>query len=117
MLVRIALLMLFAFLPWAGMSSAGPNVAVDEELAPPTECGSSKEQGPSLDDPNVDTDPGRPITEEASMPGEGMPGDDGGDYSDDDADGMCRSETLELWFQPEPNIFLQALAATSRALS
>ena len=111
MLVRFALVMVLAFLPWTGMNSAaGPRFSGDEDVAPPSKCGSSSEQGPSLDDPNVDTDPDRPITENASMAG-----DEGDDQSDDDADGMCRSETLELWFQPEPAIFVLALAEISRA--
>ena len=113
MLVRIALLMAFAVVPWTGMSSAaGSRASLDEE--PQTsECGTGKQQGPSFDDPSVDTDPERPITELASLSDE----EDGDDQSDDYADGMCRSETLELWFQPEPNIFLQASAAVTRALS
>lgn len=105
MLVRIAfaLLISLAFVPWTGMSSAaGSRVSFDEE--PQTsECGSAKQQGPSFDDPNVDTDPGRPITEHASLPDE-----EGDDQSDDYADGMCRSETLELWFAPESDPFLNS---------
>lgn len=122
MLVRVALLMSIALVPWtgAGMSSAaGSRASLDEEPRA-SECGSAKQQGPSLDDPNVDTDPERPITEQASLGDDGDAGGDGdaqGDGSDDYADGMCRSETLELWFQPESNIFIQALAATERALS
>lgn len=110
MLVRFALLMSLAFVPWTGMSSAaGSRVVLDEEPQV-SECGDSKGQGPSLDDPNVDTDPERPITELASRFAE-----EDEDQSDDYADGMCRSETLELWYHPEPTIFIDALAATSRA--
>jgi len=110
-LVKVALFVLFALAPWSAVGpSAGSRVSFEGE--PQTsECGSAKQQGPSFDDPNVDTDPERPITELASLP------DDEGDDSDDYADGMCRSETLELWFQPQPNVFIQALAATSRAQS
>jgi hypothetical protein len=116
-LVRIAFVMFLAFLPWSAPSStASPRLANFDEQSPPplSECGgSATNQGPSLDDPNVDTDPDRPIMEKASVPDGDDDGDDdgdadGGDSSDDDADGMCRSETLELWFQPEPSMFLQA---------
>jgi hypothetical protein len=107
-LVRIAFVAFLAFVPWTAVSStASPRLAnFDEESPPPlSECGgSTTNQGPSLDDPSVDTDPDRPIMEKVSAPD----GDDDGDSSDDDADGMCRSETLELWFQPEPSIFVQA---------
>ena len=109
-LVRFALFVLLAFAPWSATSSTAGS-RVDFEGEPHTsECGSAKQQGPSFDDPNVDTDPERPITEHASAP------EDEGDGTDDDADGMCRSETLELWFQPEPNIFIQALAVARRAV-
>ena len=115
MLVRIALLMSLSLVPWTGMSSAaGSRVSLDEE--PQTsECGTAKQQGPSFDDPNVDTDPGRPITEHASLSDE----EEGDDQSDDYADGMCRSETLELWFPPEPTVSLRAsaLAVMPNALS
>ena len=36
-----------------------------------------------------------------------------GDSSDDDADGMCRSQTLELWFPPEHSTFQQAALTMS----
>jgi hypothetical protein len=112
-LVRFVLLMLLALVPWTGMSSAaGSRVAFDEEPQVSDCGGDSKGQGPSLDDPNVDTDPERPITELASGFADE---EEGEDQSDDYADGMCRSETLELWYQPDPTIFIQALAATRRA--
>ncbi len=112
MLIRFAMFALLAFVPWTGMSSAvGSRVPSSGDASPGPECSvGSQDQGPSLDDPNVDTDPDRPIIENAAM---SM--DDGDDQSDDDADGMCRSETLELWYQPNPSIFMQALAVRSRA--
>lgn len=113
MLVRFALLIVLAILPWSGMSVAADSGMTPEEEPPGSSCSTgSLYQGPSLDDPNVDTDPERPIVEMASMPSE-----EGDAQSDDGADGMCRSETLELWFQFEGPYFKQALAPTSRALS
>jgi hypothetical protein len=102
---------LLAFVPWTGTGgAAGSRLSHPVEITP-SEC-ATESQGPMLDDPNVDTDPDRPITENAAMLT-----DDGDDQSDDDADGMCRSETLELWYQADPSTFMQALAATSRANS
>jgi hypothetical protein len=60
--------------------------------SPPPECDGSLKSGPSFDDPNVDTDPDRPITEKAG---------DGDGQSADEADDACRSETLEHWFEPD----------------
>ena len=54
-----------------------------------------------MDDPNVDTDADRPITEKAD---DGDDDDAGGDVGIDG--GVCRSQTLELRFQLEPNIEL-----------
>lgn len=122
MLVNIALLMSLALMPWTHASSiADTRVSLDD--APGiSKCGSAQQQqGPSLDDPNVDTDPDRPITEHASM-NDGPPdGDD--DQGEDEAqgdefsNGMCRSETLELWFERDPNMFLHASLATARTVS
>lgn len=121
MLARFALLASLALVPWTGLSSAADSrlATIDDEEPQASECGSAKQQGPSLDDPNVDTDPERPIVEHASLSNEESGGGDeeDGGQSDDFADGMCRSETLELWFQPEPNPFVHALAETGRALS
>jgi hypothetical protein len=112
-LVRFVLLVLFAFVPWTSMSVAADSGIAPEGEGPGSECSAgSLYQGPSLDDPNVDTDPERPIVEDAAFPGE-----EGDDQSDDGADGMCRSETLELWFQFEGPYSREALAPTSRAIS
>jgi hypothetical protein len=108
--------MVLALVPWMNSAASSRVSFFDQEAPPPTsECGTSPNQGPSLDDPSVDTDPDRPVTEHASMSDDegDDSGDEGDDSSDDNADGMCRSETLELWFQPEPNTFVEARLATA----
>jgi hypothetical protein len=93
---------------------SGPRLVADEETpdAAPVECTGELQTGPSLDDPNVDTDPERPIMEHTSMvTGEGEEDGDGG-QNDDGADGQCRSETLELWHQNDPNALVHAMLET-----
>ena len=109
MIVRVAVLALFALVPWIGEagSAADSRMALPVEMMP-SPCG---EQSAPLDEPSVDTDPGRPITEEAALPAD----DDGGDQGD--LDGACRSESLEFWFQQEPPTFIEAMNATPKARS
>ncbi|MBI1210271.1 MAG: hypothetical protein GC190_02310 [Alphaproteobacteria bacterium] len=112
MFVQIAFGMLLVLMPWAADRANGDRLTSFDNDAPATSECASPSQGPSFDDPNVDTDPDRPIMEQVATPG-----DDGDDSSDDDADGMCLSQTLELWFEREPKVFLQASTALKRAIS
>ncbi len=112
MIVRVAALALFALAPWIGgagsIASSGTARPVE---AAPSEC--DNQNAPSLDEPSVDTDAGRPITEKVAVPA-----DDEDDQDDDqDSGGVCRSETLELWFQQEPLPTLQVLNVTARVNS
>jgi hypothetical protein len=126
-IARIAVLAVMVL----GLGSAGaspPSVSLlrsvaEDESGPPaddgpglTDCNGALQTGPSLDDPNVDTDPERPITEHAShVTREGE--EDGDDQSDNDADGQCRSETLELWHQEDPDAMVHVMLETGRAHS
>ena len=122
MLVRVLVLVVAALgFGVAGAGSSPRSLALDEQAAPPAplQCGADALHGPSLDDPNVDTDPDRPITHKASFGDDGDDaegGDEGeGDQSDNDADGQCRSESLELQFQQDPDTLVLALADIGRA--
>jgi hypothetical protein len=109
-IVRVAALALFALAPWAGgAGSAASLVTVHPVDATPSEC--ADQNSPSLDEPSVDTDAGRPITEKDALP------NDDEDDQDSQADGACRSETLELWFQHKPMPVIQALNLTKGAIS
>jgi hypothetical protein len=109
-IVRVAALALFALAPWAvGAGSAVSSRAAHPVEAMPSEC--EEQNSPSLDEPSVDTDAGRPITEKVALP----TGDE--DDQDDQDGGFCRSETLELWSQQEPMPVRQALNIATRANS
>lgn len=104
MLARFILTTLLAFGSWGNVQHL--KTWVDDGGAMPSECG-DPDQGSSLDDPSVDTDPDRPIMDLASD------SDDEADPRDDDADGMCRSQTLELWFPRERATFIEARLASA----
>jgi hypothetical protein len=81
-----------------------------EPNAPPPECDGSLKSGPSPDDPNVDTDPDRPITEKAAGYED--------EQSADEPDDACRSETLEHWFEPDgEDAMVLAMRFAARASS
>jgi hypothetical protein len=109
-IVRVAVLALFVLAPWAGgAGSAASSLTVRPVEAAPSDC--EDQNSPSLDEPSVDTDAGRPITEKVASPS-----DDEDDQDSQDG-GACRSETLELWFQQEPMPALQVFNMTARANS
>ena len=126
MIARFAVLALMVL--GFGAAEAAPSpvpefLLIADEGTPgvgPTECNGGLQAGPSLDDPNVDTDPERPIMEHASvvMDDSDDQGDgDQGDQSDNGAEGQCRSETLELWHHHDFDAIVQAMVETYRAHS
>ena len=123
MIARFAVLVLMVGLGSAGAAPSlvsHPRLVADQASPPddgaaPTECNGSLQTGPSLDDPNVDTDPERPILEHASHVTREGEDDGDDDQSDNGADGQCRSETLELWHQNDPDSLVHAALETHRA--
>ena len=105
MIVRVAVLVIFALTPWAAESGTqGPQSLRSVEMAP-SDCDN---RGDSLlGEPSVQTYPGRPIVEKADL-----------DNDDNDADdGTCRSDTLELWHEQEPAFGVLVLNDLSRKIS
>ncbi len=122
--MRTALLVLVVLAGSAGLGGADNSrkpLRIDDVTS--SECMGVLQSGPSLDDPSVQTDPDRPIQEKAADDGDdqaqpGEPGyDDNNDQSDNDADGVCRSETLELRPPQDDGERVFALAPTKHALS
>ena len=97
MIVRVAVLSIFALIPWAAESGSQRAQSVRSVEVAPSDCDNRSDS--LLDEPSVQTDPGRPIVEKADL-----------DDDDNDADdGTCRSDTLELWHEQEPTFGLLAL--------
>lgn len=112
MIVRVAALALFALAPWSIDGGSAPAWRAAAGPMPDTsDCADPSESGSMLDEPSVQTDPERPITENAALSDDDVNGDD------DQDDGVCRSNTLELWFQRQPPFVLQVLNATARSQS
>jgi len=89
--------------------TATPLTFIDDQGVS-AECG-ALQSGPSLDDPNVDTDPDRPLMDQTSTDGANAD-----EQSDDDPNGMCRSESLEMWDSEDPDAFLSVMLESGRAL-
>ena len=108
-IVRVAALALFALVPWSVHSGSAASSRAQSSAADdtPSAC-NDQDQSDPLDEPSVQTDPARPITEDAA---------DEGDNDGETDDGMCRSQTLELWFPQKPSFLVQALNDTDRATS
>ena len=105
MIVRVAVLIVFALTPLAAESGTQRAQSLRSVQVAPSDCDNRSDS--LLDEPSVQTDPGRPIVEKADS-----------DEGDSDADdGVCRSDTLELWHEQEPAFGLLVLNDSSRKSS
>ncbi len=99
MIVRVAVLIIFALTPWTAENGTQRAQSVRSVEAAPSDCDNRSDS--LLDEPSVQTDPGRPIVEKANS--------DDDDNDNDVDDGTCRSDTLELWHEQEPTFGLLVL--------